>query len=282
MDLSVVIPCRNEARHIGAMLDSLARQTWDGTWEVVVADNGSTDGTPEIVRRYTSRLPGLRVVDASARRGAGYARNVGVGSSGGTRILFLDGDDEVNDGYVRSMAAALEANALVAARLDLYKLNPPWLLESWPAMDQQGGPLVDELGLLPVVGSCAMGVQRAVFDDVGGFRPSLRAYEDADLSWRIQLAGQPRPLSVGGAVVHYRLPTSVLGHYRRRLHYTRGRLALYCLYGEQGMAKPRRASLRDIAGAVRRIRSKGELMVSAGVLGSLIGGLLGPMLSTDE
>jgi glycosyltransferase involved in cell wall biosynthesis len=276
VDVSVVIPCRNEAGHIGAMLDSLARQTWDGCWEVVIADNGSTDKTTEIVRRYATRLPGLRVVDASARRGAGYARNVGVESSEGTRILFLDGDDEVNEGYVRSMADALETNALVAARLDLYKLNPPWLLESWPAMDQQGGPLVDEFGLLPVVGGCAMGVQRAVFDDVGGFRTSLRAYEDADLSWRIQLAGHPPPLSVSGAVVHYRLPSSVLGHCRRRLHYARGRLALYCLYREQGMVKPGRASLRDLAGSVRRIRSKGQLMVSAGVFGSFVGGLLGP------
>jgi glycosyltransferase involved in cell wall biosynthesis len=276
VDLSVVIPCRNEARHIGAMLDSLARQTWDGSWEVVVADNGSTDETTEIVRRYTTRLPELRVVDASARRGAGYARNVGVEGSAGTKILFLDGDDEVNEGYVGSMADALETNELVAASLDLYKLNPPWLLEVWPAMDQQGGPLVDELGMLPVVGGCAMGVQRAVFDDVGGFRTSLRAYEDADLSWRIQLAGHPRPLSVSGAVVHYRLPSSVLGHFRRRLHYTRGRLGLYCLYREQGMAKPGRVSLRDLAGAVRRVRSRGELLLSAGVLGSFVGGLLGP------
>jgi len=71
VDLSVVIACKNEARYIGTMLDSLARQSWHGSWEVVVADNGSTDSTLAVVESYRGRLQALRVVDASAQPGCG-------------------------------------------------------------------------------------------------------------------------------------------------------------------------------------------------------------------
>ena len=64
MKLSIVIPCRNAARTIAVQLDALCAQQWRGGWEVIVADNGSTDGTQAIVEGYSRRLPGLRLIDA--------------------------------------------------------------------------------------------------------------------------------------------------------------------------------------------------------------------------
>jgi glycosyltransferase involved in cell wall biosynthesis len=255
------------------MLDSLARQSWDGSWEVVVADNGSTDKTRDVALEHETALP-LTVADASAQRGAGYARNVGVQRSSGAKILFVDGDDQVNEEYVTAMTAALDDHGLVAAQLDLYKLNPPSLLEVWPALDQQGGPLVVEYGVLPFVGGCATGIRRSLFEEIGGHRPGLP--EDIDLSWRVQLAGHPAPVSVPGAIVHYRLPSSVVGHYRRRRNYKRAEISLFPYYREHGMVRPTRPSVRDLLGSVRRIRSKEHLMLSAGVFGSFVGGIRGP------
>lgn len=268
-----MLACRNEERYLGAMLDSLARQSWDGSWEVVVADNGSTDKTRDVALEHETALP-LTVADASAQRGAGYARNVGVQRSSGAKILFVDGDDQVNEEYVTAMAAALDDHGLVAAQLDLYKLNPPSLLEVWPALDQQGGPLVVEYGVLPFVGGCATGIRRSLFEEIGGHRPGLP--EDIDLSWRVQLAGHPAPVSVPGAIVHYRLPSSVVGHYRRRRNYKRAEISLFPYYREHGMVRPTRPSVRDLLGSVRRIRSKEHLMLSAGVFGSFVGGIRGP------
>jgi glycosyltransferase involved in cell wall biosynthesis len=277
VEVSVVIACRNEGRHLGAMLDSLAQQSWNGPWEVIVADNGSTDNSRDVALAYKAVLP-LTVIDASERRGSGHARNVGVRESAGPKILFVDGDDQVNTGYVAAMAAALDDHELVAGQLDLYKLNPPSLLEVWPALDQQGGPLVVEYGVLPFAGGCATGIRRTVFEEIGGNQPEA-FLQDVDLSWRVQLAGHAAPVSVPGAIVHYRLPSSALGHYRRRRNYKLGEMSLYASYRRHGMNTPTRPSVRDVLGSVRRIRSKDHLMLSAGVIGSFVGGIRGPSQS---
>ena len=55
MDLSVVIPAHNVAETLGAQLDALAAESWDGEWEIVVVDNCSTDGTAALVRDHAAR-----------------------------------------------------------------------------------------------------------------------------------------------------------------------------------------------------------------------------------
>ena len=70
MKLSVIVPCWNAARTIEDAFRGLLRQTWPDEWEVILADNGSTDDLRHVVDRYKGQLPGLRIVDASARRGA--------------------------------------------------------------------------------------------------------------------------------------------------------------------------------------------------------------------
>ncbi|HEU6446740.1 MAG TPA: oligosaccharide flippase family protein, partial [Gaiellaceae bacterium] len=76
VELSVVIPARNAAGTIGDQLESLARPRFHRPWEVVVVDNGSTDGTADVARSYAGRVR-LRVVNASDRPGIAYARNRG-------------------------------------------------------------------------------------------------------------------------------------------------------------------------------------------------------------
>jgi glycosyltransferase involved in cell wall biosynthesis len=97
-ELSVVIPARNAADTIGVQLESLVRQRFDRPWEVVVVDNGSTDGTRAAVESFADRLPGLRIVDASERQGIGYARNRGVEAACGRLIAYCDADDAVSEG----------------------------------------------------------------------------------------------------------------------------------------------------------------------------------------
>jgi len=101
--VSVVIPALNVADTIGDQLDALAHQTYAGAWEVVVSDNGSTDATRERVEVWRDRLPHLRIVDSSRRRGVSPARNVGVEAARGDLVLICDGDDVVGVLSVRDI-----------------------------------------------------------------------------------------------------------------------------------------------------------------------------------
>lgn len=91
MKLSVIVPCWNAAPTIEDVFRGLLDQAWSDEWEVIVADNGSTDDLRHVVARYEGQLPGLRIVDASARRGAAHARNVGVKAATGRGIVLRCG-----------------------------------------------------------------------------------------------------------------------------------------------------------------------------------------------
>jgi len=90
-EISVIIPTFNRAEQLRLCLDSLSRQTAaPETFEVVVVDDGSTDGTEEMLRTYGAPFP-LRV-EQQANRGPGAARNRGIELAAGAFCLFMDDD----------------------------------------------------------------------------------------------------------------------------------------------------------------------------------------------
>lgn len=87
MKISIIVPARNEEKHIAACLRSLKDQTYTGDYEIVVIDNNSTDKTAEIARGF-----GLRVISATKERNVFYARQVGADATNGDIIVQADGD----------------------------------------------------------------------------------------------------------------------------------------------------------------------------------------------
>jgi len=123
MQLCVVVPTLNAETTISAQLDALSRQDWHGGWEVLVADNGSTDRTLEVVESYRLRMSNLRVVDASDRKGAAHARNVGARSTQAELVAFVDADDVVDEGWVQATAEAVSRHGFIAPRFENRRLN---------------------------------------------------------------------------------------------------------------------------------------------------------------
>ncbi len=116
MKVSVIIPYLNAAGTVGCTFDALVAQSWPSEWEVIIADNGSTDALGSIVAPYKTQIPLLKIIDASAKRGAAYARNVAARASTGDRMLFCDADDVPGCGWATAMALALNNHHFVAAR----------------------------------------------------------------------------------------------------------------------------------------------------------------------
>jgi glycosyltransferase involved in cell wall biosynthesis len=201
MKLSVIIPCYNAANTIAIQLEALASQKWSQPWEVIVADNGSTDNTIAITELFKEKIPSLRIVDASAKKGPAYARNYGASVAQAKTLAFCDADDEVAPFWVAAMGEALAKYDFVTGRSLHDKLNEPWVVTNYASPD---GFCIIENPYLPFAISCNMGVKRAVHEAVGGFDESFVMIEDIDYSWRIQEQGiKIQPISE--AIVHYRL-----------------------------------------------------------------------------
>lgn len=93
-DVTVAIPVYNGENEIGISLNSLAEQTFQGTMEVLVCDDGSTDNTLSIVEEWKAKLPGLRVIVNGQNRGRPFSRQRLLEEARGRYLTWLDADDE--------------------------------------------------------------------------------------------------------------------------------------------------------------------------------------------
>jgi glycosyltransferase involved in cell wall biosynthesis len=203
MKLSVVIPCLNKADSIAVQLEALATQQNANLWEVIIADNGSTDASLEIAEQYREKLPNFRIVDASDRKGAAHARNVGARAAASDAIVFCDADDEVGPGWVAAMSQALSNHDFVGSRFEFEKLNKPELVKSRTHAQTKKLQSVAHCRL-PFAGGSGLGIKRSIHTAVGGFDESMLFCEDTDYSWRVQAAGTTLHF-VPEAIIHIRL-----------------------------------------------------------------------------
>jgi glycosyltransferase involved in cell wall biosynthesis len=274
-ELSVVIPCLNVAGILPRQLDALAQQQWSGSWEVIIADNGSTDETRSVALAYRDRLPALRIVDASDRRGRQHACNAG-GFAAGEAMVFVDADDEIAPGYLAALAEALADHDIVAARFDHATLNEGWVHEGRGA--GQTTELLPGLGFMPFGGGGTLGVRSSVFRELGGFADDMDFAEDVDFCWRAQLAGHAIQF-VPDAVLRYSYRPSLRAMYRQHRNFGRGSARLYRAYRDRGM--PRRdagAWLREwgvLAKGLVTMRTRAQAAGWSRRLGRCVGRLQG-------
>lgn len=231
MKLSVIVPCFNAAHTISVQLEALMNQKWSEPWEVIVSDNGSTDESLVIVEQYRERIPNLRVVDSSARRGAAHARNVGARVANADALAFVDADDEVAPEWLAAMGDALFQHDFVAGRKDNEKLNEPWVTKSYRGEECEG---VVKSFYLPFAGSSNIGIKRSLHDTIGGFDETIQGVEDVDYCWRIQEAGTKLHY-VPDALVHFRLRNTLAGMYHRAWREGMYEILLYKKHRPLGM-----------------------------------------------
>jgi glycosyltransferase involved in cell wall biosynthesis len=169
--VSVIIPTLNASGTLPEQLRALSDQAYGAPSEVIIADNGSSDDTTDVAESWEPRLPGLRVIDASQRRGAGHARNAGAAAARGDLLAFCDADDVVERSWLEGLVRAARTSDAVGGRVGASE------------------PLPVSKGFLPWASTSCMAVWKQAFDELGGFDPSFLRAQDVDFSWRVQLAG---------------------------------------------------------------------------------------------
>jgi glycosyltransferase involved in cell wall biosynthesis len=226
--VSVIIPVHNCASTLGAQLEALQHQISDVPWEIIVVDNGSTDGTQVLIKRYRKAMADLTVVNATEMKNGGFARNRGAAVAKGRVFLFCDGDDVIAPGWVAAMTRALERHDFVVGRIEVATLNA-----GVPEKYGNNGTKDDLLNFLPYAIGCNMGITRRAFESVGGFSTAYPRCMDIEFSWRVQLAGYSLH-EVPEAEVYYRYRESAWSHWVTAFNFSKTHVALYKRFAAYG------------------------------------------------
>jgi glycosyltransferase involved in cell wall biosynthesis len=179
---TVVIPAYNEANYIGRCLESLKTQDYAGFWEVIVANNASTDRTREVAESY-----GFTVVDES-QKGISYALRRGCAEAKGDIFLFTDADTQLPSDWISNINAKFNNDP------ELVAIGGPYLFYD---ADIAVNFLVKEFifriykKIAPSILPCAnMAVKKEVYEKIGGFNPIINWGQDIDLSKRLKSEGK--------------------------------------------------------------------------------------------
>ena len=211
--ISVIIPARNAAATIAWSLGGLAAQDFDGEWEVIVVDDGSSDATVELVRAAG--------VDARVLRedgvGPALARNAGAASATGTTLAFLDADCRPTESWLRSGVRALERAELVQGATHPDPAEPIGPFDRTISV-RRPSPLYESANLF---------VRCGLFGALEGFESWLgRASgkelgEDVWFGWRARRLGARTAFCAEAVVHHAVFPRGAVGYVgeRARLRY---------------------------------------------------------------
>jgi glycosyltransferase involved in cell wall biosynthesis len=171
--VTAFMPVYNAEKFLVPALESLLEQDYEPV-EIVVCDDGSTDGTPEILRAY----PSIKTI-RQPNRGPAAARNAAVAASSGEFLAAFDGDDLWPPNRLTLQATFLGEHPDVGCVLGRQEwMNPP----PWLGRD----PVYGDLDGIPILSAM---FRRGAFEAVGGFDESFRHSEDMDLLVRMREQG---------------------------------------------------------------------------------------------
>lgn len=205
MFFSVVIPLYNKERQIAGTLRSVFAQTF-ADYEIIVVDDGSTDGSPAVVESLHD--PRIRLI-RQANAGVSAARNLGIAEARSEYIALLDADDEWRPEYLATIATIIrkypqcDVFATNYSHVDSNGKTFPTILRKLP-FDGNDGILYNYFEVAsvssPPIGTSAVAVRKSAFQSVGGFPLGIKSGEDlltwARLAARYKIAYSKKPLAV--------------------------------------------------------------------------------------
>lgn len=288
--VSIIIPHWNGREHLDDCLNSLRKQTFEN-FEVILADNGSTDGSQEIIRR---EFPEVRLVELGKNRGFTGACIAGYNVSRGEFVCLLNNDTETDPRWLEVLVDTFERNpqaGIVASKIllfdqrdhfhsagDYYRVNGlpgnrgVWQLDIGQYEEEE-----------PVFSACggAAAYRRSMIEGIG-FLDDMFYFscEDIDLAWRAQLTGW-KVVYAPAAVVYHKLKAS--GGTGETGSYHDGRNFLYVIWKNYPSGLLRKHALKIIRAqllitlqAIRAWRGPAARARLRGQLAGLVG--LGRML----
>ncbi|MEO5915279.1 MAG: glycosyltransferase [Luteolibacter sp.] len=216
---SIIVCTRNGRSRIGACLEAIHRSYKSHTtYETLVIDDGSTDGTADFVEK---NFPWVRLIRLEPC-GLSAARNAGAEAAKGEIFAFTDDDCEPDREWLDRLLPIFQQGTFAAAGGPNLP-PPPRTWEEAVVCAAPGAPshvMLDDVEAEHLPG-CNLVVTRAAFEAVGGFDPQFHtAGDDVDFCWRLRDAGFRLGFSPGAFVWHWRRP-SLRAFLKQQLGYGR-------------------------------------------------------------
>lgn len=278
---SVIIPTWNGRGLLAACLEALAAQS-EHDFEMVVVDNGSSDGTAEWLRLHH---PQVTLIANASNAGFARAVNQGIRAAAGEYLAILNNDTEPESEWLASLLAAAGAGprvGMVASKM-LFADRPQMINSAGICVDL-AGIAWDRLGGAPdapgeterlaIFGPCggAALYRRAMLDEIGLFDESFFAYlEDVDLAWRARAAGWGCLYAPRARVLHRHSATSIEGSPFKRYQLGRNKVWLIAKnypFRELWWAAPL-AVLYDVAAVLYALAARRDLHALRGRIAGL-------------
>jgi len=284
--IRVIVVNWNRRELLGACLDSLSRQT-HRRFEVVVVDNGSADGSSELVGSRMSAYPvPLQLISNATNRGFCAANNQGFQDAEAEFLALLNNDAEADPGWLDALEQAIRSSGqigMVASKILVWE--DPRIIDKcghliYPDGQNRGrGSGETDRGqydrreetLWP--DGCAALYRRAMLDEVGGFDEDFFAYaDDAELGLRARIAGWGCVYTPLAVVKHHRGATLGLGSARRLTLIERNRVLLAVKLFPWNLLWANGAyfAIRVVAGLWAALRNRGEVRHYIGAAGKLM------------
>jgi len=245
--VSIIIPVYNDETSISRAIDSALAQTLPDV-EVIVVDDGSTDGTPEVLRRYEGKITLIR----QENQGVSAARNTGIKVARGKYLCFLDSDDTFMPEKAETHSAFMEDHPDVAVTycgwLDIDTSDGKLLRDfsqARPETDRAASPFPPDFP--PIAGLVRADQARRV----GGFDEDLRSVEDTHFWWKLWADGCDFRRVSGALACRGVDPSSKSKNVPR--HSTYAILAARKYFARLGPRACRQVRIRSLAGIWMRL-----------------------------
>jgi glycosyltransferase involved in cell wall biosynthesis len=222
MNISVVVPVRNEEASIREFLDGLINQTWK-PHEIIITDGGSTDSTPEIITEYKERGAPLQLIKVPAAL-PGRGRNLAAAQASGEWLAFIDAGVRPENNWLECLAKRASKANDVDVVYGSYHPVTDTLFKECAAIAYLPPPKEVEGGLFTRAPSIASAlVRRKVWESIGGFPENLRSAEDLLFMNKVEQAGY-RIVNAPDAVIHWNLQPTFQQTFRRFVVYARNNI----------------------------------------------------------
>lgn len=200
---SVIVPAYNAAATLDACLYALSRQTvGPDAYEVIVVDDGSTDGSAAVARRH-----GVTIVQ-QAHSGAAAARNEGARRARGQILLFTDADCEPREDWIEKMVMPFAHGAVDGVK-GIYRTRQPSLVARFAQAEyEEKYHRLARMERIDFVDTHAAAYRRDVFWAHGGFDPHFLLDEDQEFSFRLAAAGHKLVFAPQAQVYHHHQETA--------------------------------------------------------------------------